>query len=340
MNPAQLLEVFFVSILVAYLLTPFVKQIAVKTGYLDHPKDHKVHGRPTPLLGGLSIFVAIVVSILTKSQLTEYLYVKPVLAGASILFAVGLIDDRMGMMPSFKILGQFFAAMVVIKSGLRVGFIDNYYLSTIVTYIWIIGITNSFNLMDNMNGLSAGVAAISALFFGVISFINGQPMISALSLAVAGGTIGFLRYNFPKAQLFMGDAGSLVLGYILSTIALMASWKSYILTTSLAIPVLILGYPIFDTMLVTAVRMLEKRSVFQGGKDHSSHRLALLGLKRYKTVLLIYAICVSLGMVALAVTRAHWMIGIVLIAAASIAMLTLGIRLGLVNTSRFGYKKD
>ena len=340
MNLAQLFEIFFIATLISYLLTPFVKQMALKIGYLDHPKDNKVHGRPTPLLGGLSIFVAITIAILTKSQLPAYMHVTAILIGASILMVVGLIDDKMGMMPSFKLLGQFLAAMIVIKSGLRIEFIDNYYLSVIVTYIWIVGITNSFNLMDNMNGLSAGVAAISALFFGIVSLVNGQPMISALSFAVAGGAIGFLRYNFPKAQLFMGDAGSLVLGYMLSTIALMASWKSYILTTSLAVPILILGYPIFDTTLVTIMRILEKRSIFQGGKDHSSHRIALLGLKRYKTVLSIYVICVFLGFIALAVTRTYLTTGLALCAFAFIAMLVLGVRLGLVNTSRFGYKKD
>ena len=241
MKPFQIFETFFISALISYLITPFIRQVAIKLDYMDHPKNNKVHGRPVPVLGGLAIFVAFVIAVITKDQLIASAHVRAALLGVTILLAVGLVDDRMGMMPSFKLLGQFLAAMVVIKSGLKIEFIKDYHLSTIVTYIWIIGITNSMNLLDNMNGLSAGVSVISASFFGIISLMNGQLAVSALSFALVGSAIGFLRYNFPKAQIFMGDSGSLVLGYTLAVLALLASWKSYILTTSLAIPVLVLG---------------------------------------------------------------------------------------------------
>ena len=137
----------------------------------------------------------------------------------------------------------------------------------------------------------------------------------------------------------MGDAGSLVLGYVLSALAIMGSWKASILTTSLMIPVLILGYPIFDTTLVFIIRLLERRSVFQGGRDHSSHRMALLGFKRYRTVLVVYAICVSLGIISIIVTKVHWKTGITMGAIVFILMLILGIRLSFVDTKRFGRKK-
>jgi len=339
MNPAQIIEAFFVSGFISYLLTPFVKRLAIRLDYLDHPKDHKVHAHSMPLLGGISIFAAFVITVITKDQLISYPHIKAMLIGATILLVIGLVDDKMGMMPNIKLLGQFLAAMVLIKAGLRIEFIKHYYLSVIVTYIWIIGITNSFNLLDNMNGLSAGIAGIAASFFGVISYLNGQPIVSVISFAVAGSAFGFLRHNFPKASLFMGDSGSLVLGYLLATLAILGNWKTYILTTSLMIPILILGYPIFDTALVSIVRILERRSIFQGGKDHSSHRLALLGFKRYRAVLIIYVICIFLGATAVAVTKVHWTIGIVLGIVASVVMLALGIRLALVDTTRFGRKK-
>lgn len=335
----RILETLFISAIVAYLATPFVRTLAIRLNYLDNPKDNKVHAHPTPLLGGVAIFAAFLTAIMTKQYVPSMPMVKAIIVGASILLVIGLIDDKMGMMPGFKLLGQFLAAMVIIKAGLRLGFIENYYLSVIVTYIWIIGITNAFNLLDNMNGLSVGIAGISATFFGIISFIDGQMAVSLISFAVAGSSFGFLRYNFPKASIFMGDSGSLVLGYLLASISIMGSWRTYILTTSIMIPILILGYPIFDTTLVSIVRILQGRSIFQGGKDHSSHRLALLGLKRYWAVLVIYVICICLGLSAIAVTKLHWTIGIFLIALVFIFMAALGFRLSFVDTGRFGRKK-
>ena len=339
MNFLQIVDTFLVSVIISYLVTPFVRMLAVKTGYLDHPKDNKVHAHPMPLLGGVSIFVAFILTLLPKEQVICLPTVHALLLGSSVLLIIGLIDDRMGMMPNFKLLGQFLAAMVIIKAGLRIEFIGNYYLSVIITYIWIIGITNAFNLLDNMNGLSAGIAVIAAVFFGIISYIDGQTTISVIAFALAGSALGFLKYNFPRASIFMGDTGSLILGYVLSALAIMGNWKTYILTTSVSIPLLVLGYPIFDTTLVFIMRILEGRSVFQGGKDHSSHRLALLGLKRFRTVLIIYMICIFLGLVALTVTKVHWHIGLILLALAAAVMVGLGIRLSLIDTKRFGRKK-
>lgn len=339
MKPLQIFETFFISAVVSYLITPFVRTIAVKLDYLDHPKDNKVHARPTPLLGGVSIYIAFIIAVIFKQNIMTLPVVKAIILGTSILLIIGLVDDKMGMMPTLKLLGQFLAAMVIIKAGLRLEFIKNYYLSVIITYIWIIGITNAFNLLDNMNGLSAGIAGISAMFFGLISFMEGQTIVSIVSFAVAGSSLGFIRYNFPKASIFMGDSGSLVLGYLLAAIAILGSWKTYILTTSLMIPVLILGYPIFDTTLVSVMRIIEGRSIFQGGKDHSSHRLALLGLKRFGAVLFIYTICICLGVVAVMVTKTHWTIGVSLGAAAFIVMFAIGMRLAFVDTGRFGRKK-
>lgn len=339
MNHIQVLETFFIAGVVSYLITPFIRMLAIRLNYLDHPKDSKVHAHPTPLLGGVAMFAAFIVAIVTKESIISLSVVKAVIAGAFILLVTGLIDDKIGMMPKLKLLGQFLAAMVAIKAGLRIEIIGNYYLSVMVTYVWIIGITNAVNLSDNMNGLSAGIVAMSAFFFGVISYMNGQPAVSSLSFALAGCALGFLKHNFPKANLFMGDAGSLVLGYLLACIAIWGSWKTYVWTTSLMIPILILGYPIFDTILVSVMRTIEGRPIFLGGKDHASHRLALLGFKRYGAVLVVYTICFVLGVVAVIITKVGPAVGITLGAASFIAMIALGVRLSLVDTKRFGRKK-
>jgi len=339
MNTVQIIEIFFLAAVISYLGTPFVRMLAIRLNYFDHPQDNKVHAHPTPLLGGVAIFAAFIISVFTKNEIVSLSPVQAIMGGAFILLVVGLIDDKMGMVPEFKLLGQFLAAMLVVKAGLRIAFIPNYYLSIIITYIWIIGITNAFNLLDNMNGLSAGIAVISAFFFGVISYMNGETVVSAMSFALAGSALGFLKHNFPKAAIFMGDSGSLVLGYVLAALALFGNWKTTSLTTTLMIPILVLGYPIFDTTLVSVKRILEGRSIFQGGKDHSSHRLALLGLKKYRAVLIIYLVCFLLGAAALAVKMACPALGLGFVAAAFIGLLALGVRLGFVDTKRFGRKK-
>ncbi|MFH1593077.1 MAG: MraY family glycosyltransferase [Candidatus Omnitrophota bacterium] len=335
----QIIETLFISLIAAYLITPFIKRMAHALNYLDHPTGNKIHARPTPLLGGVSIFIAFIIATMAKSPTVLSTPVKAILFGSLILLVIGLIDDKLGMMPNFKLFGQFVAAMVAIKSGLRIGFLDNYYLSVIFTYIWIIGITNSFNLLDNMNGLSAGIAGICATFFGIIAFSNGQFEVSILSFALAGSAFGFLKHNFPKARIFMGDSGSLVLGYVLSTLAIMISWNVKILSMSIIVPLFVLGYPIFDTALVSIMRIAQRRSIFQGGKDHSSHMLSLLGFKRFRTVLAVYAICILLGLVAIAITNLYWTSGAILSSATLIIMMILGIRLGFVHSRRFGSGK-
>ena len=340
----DLLEVFFTSTIISLLSVPVVLMISERTGYLDHPQDNKRHAHSTPLLGGIAIFFAFFIGILSQwdvmvlSNMSSRIIA--ILAGASILVILGLVDDRIGMGPDIKLLGQFMAAMVIYKSGIRISFLGNYYLNLFFTYLWIIGMTNAFNLLDNMNGLSAGIAIIASFFFGIISWMNGQGAVSILSFCLCGSCLGFLRYNFPKARIFMGDAGSLVIGFMLATIAISGNWRSMGLMTSLAVPILVLTYPIFDTTLVTIMRILQGRSIFQGGKDHSSHRLALLGFKTKNTVLLVYLICTILGLSAFFVSRASFNAAVIVIVIVSIAMLIFGIRLSLVNTGRFGRKKS
>lgn len=335
----DVIEVFIATTLLSYFLAPVLAKIAFTTGYLDHPKSNKVHAHPTPLLGGLAIYLAFIVGLIMTSGFNEIHRFYSIFAGSTLLLIIGLVDDRMGMMPELKLLAQVLAAMVVVKSGVRIEFMDNYYIGLILTYIWIVGITNSFNLLDNMNGLSAGIAVIAAAFFGVIMWTSHQLEMAFVSFALAGSCLGFLKNNFPRARIFMGDTGSLVIGFTLSVVAIMGSWSTRFLTTSLAMPVIILAYPIFDTTLVTVMRIREGRSIFQGGKDHSSHRLALLGLKKKRAVLVIYGICIALGLSAIVIQRVSLKSAIAVMALVLASMFALGVRLSVVKSTRVGRKK-
>jgi len=325
---------FIISLVVAYLLTPITSFIAVKAGFLDKPADNKSHFRQTPLLGGIAIYSAFFISLIFTVGVN-----KDILAlfiGGTLLLILGIVDDKTGMIPNFKLFGQLIAALIVAKMGIRVTFIENYYLSMFFTCFWIIGMTNAFNLLDNLNGLSAGIASISSFFFAILAFFRGDYLVAAAAAALCGSSLGFLKHNFPKASVFMGDAGSLFIGFVLACIAVIGSWQTHTKITSLAVPILILAYPIFDTTLVTILRIKEKRSVFQGGKDHSSHRLALLGFKKTGAVLIIYGITITLGLCAYTLTKVKANTALLIMTLSFLAMFILGIRLGMLPLNREG----
>jgi len=333
-SPMDTVGAFFIAFIVAYLLAPFFGYIATKVNLVDKPANTKTHIRATPLLGGVAIFVAFFMAIIfTIGVNKDFL---AIFIGGALLLTIGVIDDKAGMMPNIKLFGQLIAALTVAKMGIRVAFIEDYYLSLLFTCFWIIGMTNAFNLLDNLNGLSAGIAAISGLFFALLALLKGDFLTSAFAIALCGSSLGFLKHNFPKASVFMGDAGSLFIGFALACIAVIGSWESPTKITSLAVPILILGYPIFDTTLVTIMRIKEKRSIFQGGKDHSSHRLALLGLKKKRAVLVIYGITFVLGLCAYTLTRVNAVTAVILMTVTFLALLAFGIRLGSLPLNREG----
>lgn len=300
---------FLIAMIIAYGFTPLAKEIAFKIRLLDEPNNHKKsHARPTPLLGGLAIYMAFFASILFTTEINNN--ISSILAGSAIIFILGVIDDKLGMMPNMKLSGQIIAALIVYKAGLRVTTFEDYYVSMFLTVFWIVGITNAFNLLDNLNGLSSGIAGISSVFFGILAIGDSQIYVAIVCFALAGACFGFLKHNFPKASIFMGDSGSMLLGFLLACIAILGTWKTEKIGLSLSLPFLILGYPIFDTTLVTFLRLKEKRPVFIGGRDHSSHILASLGLKKRRAVLLIYVISITLGLSALLISISPFPIAI------------------------------
>ncbi|MBL7068754.1 MAG: undecaprenyl/decaprenyl-phosphate alpha-N-acetylglucosaminyl 1-phosphate transferase [Candidatus Omnitrophica bacterium] len=334
----DIIGAFFISLILSYLLTPAAGLAAMKIGLVDRPSSRKAHAHPTPLLGGVAIFIAFFLAILFTVGMDRNFIAITI--GGGILLSIGLIDDKIGMMPELKLFGQLVAALIVVKMGIRVDFIKNYYLSLIFSCVWIIGITNAINILDNLNGLSSGIAAISAFFFSLLAWKRGDLCVATLAIALCGSSMGFLRHNFPKAKIFMGDAGSLFIGFLLATLAILGNWSSPTQITSLAIPILILGYPIFDTILVTISRMRQRRSIFDGGKDHSSHRLALLGLKKKRAVLLIFFINFCLGLSGYILSKLKTPASAILIMViVFLCMIALGIRLGMVTVGSKGRRR-
>ena len=321
---------FFIAIIISYGFTPLARQIAFKIKLLDHPNSKKSHAHPTPLLGGLSIFLAFFTAVFFTININKQMY--GILTGGIILMTLGMIDDKLGMMPKMKLSGQILAALIAYKAGVRVITFEDYYVSMFFTVFWIVGITNAFNLLDNLNGLSSGIAGISAIFFGVMALFNSEVYVAVLAFALAGACFGFLKHNFPKAKIFMGDSGSMFLGFTLACIAILGSWETEKISLSFCLPILVLGYPIFDTTLVTFLRIKEKRSVFIGGKDHSSHILASLGFKKKRAVLLIYIICMMLGLAAFLISVLPLAIGTTIFLITALSMLGFGIYLWLIRS--------
>ena len=313
---------FFIAVITSYGFTPLARQIAFKIKLVDHPNSKKSHAHPTPLFGGLAILMAFFVAVFITSNINSHMY--GILIGGLILFTLGVIDDKLGMMPAMKLSGQILAALIAFKAGVRVITFEDYYLSMFFTVFWIVGITNAFNLLDNLNGLSGGIAGISSIFLGLLALRDGQIYIAVLSFALAGSCFGFLKHNFPKAKIFMGDSGSMFLGFTLACIAILGSWETDKITISLSLPILVLGYAIFDTTLVTILRLIERRPVFLGGRDHSSHILASIGFKKKRAVLVIYTITILLGVSALAISVSPLNVAVVILFLTALTMLGFG----------------
>ena len=325
-----LVSVFFVALGLSYLLVPMMKKLAFRYDVLDHPGYHKTHTNVHPLLGGGAIFAAfmavilggVVLLLVAKAgglarfpalerhllgQFPVFLTVLPrligLLAGGSCMFALGLIDDLRGVGFSYKLkfAGQGIAAVMVVISGTRLEFLEYNLLNWTVTILWIVGITNAFNLLDNMDGLSSGVAAISSIIFGILTIQQGQYFSALILLTLAGSMLGFLRYNFHPSSIFMGDAGSLFIGFMLATLTVT---NSYVTTRSASqlpviVPILVLSVPLFDTFSVMFIRWREGRPLFVGDTCHFSHRLRDLGMSTRQTVIFIYLVSFCVGLSAI-----------------------------------------
>ncbi len=280
------------ALLLSLALTPLAIRFAWAIGYLDHPEARKLHTSATALLGGGAVFTAALIAWLVMLPRIPH---DPatwqawyLLAGAGLSLVLGLWDDRFGMRPSVKLLGQATAASILIGGGVMPDLGLPAGIEAAIALLAMVGLMNAVNFLDNMNGMVGGMSAILLAGFGWISLHHGAYGVAAAQWAVAGACVGFLPFNFPKARLFLGDAGSLFLGYSLGASALLAMRGAPPGWGRMG-PVLMLAYPAFDIVFVVITRLRDGRPVYEGGKDHSNHRLASLLKCPTRTVLLIWA---------------------------------------------------
>ena len=304
---------FVLAMLCSIIFTPITIKLAYKVGAIDIPKDErKIHAKPMPRIGGLSFIVAFLIAtifvLMTSSQsITNMPNLFGFFVGAGIVAAVGFWDDTRGLTPWKKFLGQSIGAICVILSGLRICYINipflvlyglNDVLSIIITYFWLVGVTNALNLIDGLDGLATGVSAISTLSLLIIFILNGaNPISIIMAAALLGGLIGFLPYNFNPAKTFMGDAGSNFLGFVLATLSMIGMAKTYTVMT-IVLPVVILGLPIFDTLFAICRRLLHHKSIMQADRGHIHHKLIDAGLSQKQAVVILYALTALLGIFA------------------------------------------
>jgi UDP-GlcNAc:undecaprenyl-phosphate GlcNAc-1-phosphate transferase len=291
------------SFLMCLALTPLVRRVAVKNGWVARPREDRWHKTPTALLGGVAIylstglalvilgdFASILPHIFRNSHPAGLPSIGAVIwVGMTFLFLVGLVDDFVRIKPQTKLVAQILVASGVAFLGFRLHWFESLTVDTMVTILWIVGITNAFNLLDNMDGLCAGIGCIAAFTLAFI-FEGPRPEAFFVAVILAGVLLAFLTYNFNPASIFMGDCGSLQIGFILAVLSLyFAEIKSPNNLANYAVPVMILLVPIFDTILVSSVRILSGRKASVGGRDHTSHRLVLMGFSEKRAVFFLYS---------------------------------------------------
>ena len=303
-----------VALVVSFLMTPVVKTFAYKVGAIDVPKDNRrMHKVPIPRLGGLAIFIGFMVSILLFVDIRSDPQMQGILLGAVIIVVLGVVDDIMALPAMLKFVVQIAAALIPVMHGVRIQAISNpnlfsdslYWvlggLSVPITVLWIVGITNSVNLIDGLDGLANGVSAISATTMLVIAILVSEGQVSLVMAALVGACVGFMPYNMNPAKMFMGDTGATFLGFILATMSIQGLFKFYAVI-SFAVPFLILGLPLFDTAFAFIRRIAHGQSPMHADRGHIHHRLIDMGLNQKQAVATLYVISAILGLSAVVLT--------------------------------------
>jgi UDP-GlcNAc:undecaprenyl-phosphate GlcNAc-1-phosphate transferase len=307
------------ALLLAIGATPLARMVAIRLGVLDTPGARKIHAQPVPLLGGAAIYVAFVLVLFFFGDRFYINQVIGIFVGASAMSLMGVLDDRWGIGSYVKLTGQLAAAGILVYSGVQVQLFGGW-VDVALTLVWVVGITNAFNLLDNMDGLSGGVAMIAAVFFTLLAALTRQYLVGALAAALAGACAGFLIYNWNPAHIFMGDTGSLFLGFLLAAVAIKLRFPLNTAAVTWMIPVLVLGLPIFDTTLVFISRLRRgKNPLTTPGKDHISHRLARLTGSKREAVLMCYLLAGAFGVTSVFLTRASQVEAVVIGAMTALA---------------------
>src|SRR5213082_53694 len=302
---------FFIALFASLMLVVPVRALALRVGMVDLPGPRKVHLTPIPLLGGLAMYAAVVMAVLLAFNGPARAQIVGILIGATLVAGVGILDDRGLLHHQVKLfVGMPLAAAILLVSGIRAQFFtvllggrSGDFLDAMLTVVWVVGITASFSILDHMDGLCAGVAAMASVFFALLAYLNGQTLVTILAAAVLGAATGFLRWNFKPAKIFMGDGGAMFLGFLMATLGLKLRFENASYLSAWLAPVLILAVTIFDTTLVTISRSRRGLLPFATpGKDHAAHRLSNLGLGHCGAVLTLYLLGAIGGGVALLVS--------------------------------------
>ena len=302
----EYLLIFVVSAGLCWFLTPVAIRLAIRTGVMDQPGGHKGHRSPVPYLGGMAIVVSFAGSVAVAaiirpphSGIDELVVVLALAVGLAV---VGLLDDLWDLSPLVRLILEIGAGFALWQVGAGVQIVGSGWVDLVVTVFWVVGVTNAFNLLDNMDGLAAGLAGIACLGYFAIAATNGQYLVAGLSMGLAGCALGFLRHNFHPARIYMGDGGALFLGFMVAYLGIKLRFDGA-RSVSFLVPVVVCSVAILDTTLVTVSRLVTGRSPFVGGRDHMSHRLVKLGLPVRVAVASVYSAAVSISVLALVASR-------------------------------------
>jgi UDP-GlcNAc:undecaprenyl-phosphate GlcNAc-1-phosphate transferase len=302
----ELLLLFFGALVAAIAMTPVSKWLAPHLGVIARPRARDVHTTPVPKLGGLAILVGVMAGAFALGTRLEFQQLAAIVIAAALMSFLGLVDDRFNLNAYVKLIVQIAAAVFVYIFGVRISLFANPVLDAAITVIWIVGITNAMNFLDNMDGLLAGISAVISAFFLVLSIINGQYLVGLLSAALLGACIGFLVWNLNPASVFMGDSGSMFLGFMLACIAIKLRFLGQSLSVSWLVPLIVMALPVFDMTLVTISRLRRgKNPLTTPGKDHTSHRITNHGFTKREAVMILYLVCGALGIVAIIASVAN-----------------------------------
>jgi UDP-GlcNAc:undecaprenyl-phosphate GlcNAc-1-phosphate transferase len=307
--------VFVAALFFVLIGTPTVRRLAFRLGLIAMPRPDRAHSEPTPMLGGVAIYLGATVALLAGGIVAQFVLqgwgrlneLAGILAGATIMGAVGVWDDRAHLKPLPKLLPQFLAVALPILSGVRIRLPVPLPVNIALTVMWTLYVINAINFSDNMDGVAAGISTVAAAFFTLIAAMNGQYLVSALAAGVMGACLGFLLYNMPlpRASIFMGDAGALFLGFVLAMLGIKLRFPANVHFVTWMVPVLVLGVPLFDASMVFVSRFRRHVPLLRGGIDHVSHRLSRLGLGPLGAALALDLAGGALGMTAVFVMQAN-----------------------------------
>jgi UDP-GlcNAc:undecaprenyl-phosphate GlcNAc-1-phosphate transferase len=311
----EYLLLFVASLALVGLLTPLVRKIATALDVVDRPSEsHKTHKEPIPYLGGVGIIIGVVIITYGATAIigrpSAFALANTLLIPAILLGLIGLVDDVKKLAPLPRFIAQNAVALAIAGTLIATNTLGspsgNVFLDLLITILWIVGITNSINFFDNVDGGASGTIAISSIFLFFLAFQGGQFFIAALAAVLGGATIGFLLWNRPPARIYMGDAGALFLGLLIATLLIRFDPNPIYLSASFAIPVLILAIPILDTSVAVISRLRRGISPFQGGQDHLSHRLMRAGLSKRQAVLSLWLMSLFFCLIAIAISNAPY----------------------------------